>query len=194
MKIKGIILTAAICAGSVVGISYGVSRVMSSNVKPVEVVEVDSVNTAGYNFFNSDTISGTVVSRDTQSVELDDEHKLVAVYVTAGDSVKKGDKLLEYDMTADELKAESADLDRRSLELSLKNLEKDLELLRSGKMPGEDEIDDSDDSADAEGEEIDLTGSDFDPFAVRWTGRGGKEWSLRNWYGGLFHWSGCEDH
>ena len=49
MKIKGIILTAAICAGSVVGISYGVSRVMSSNVKPVEVVEVDSVNTAGYN-------------------------------------------------------------------------------------------------------------------------------------------------
>ena len=108
MKIKGIILTAAICAGSVVGISYGVSRVMSSNVKPVEVVEVDSVNTAGYNFFNSDTISGTVVSRDTQSVELDDDHKLVAVYVSAGDSVKKGDKLLEYDMTADELKAESA--------------------------------------------------------------------------------------
>ena len=91
MKIKGIILTAAICAGSVVGISYGVSRVMSSNVKPVEVVEVDSVNTAGYNFFNSDTISGTVVSRDTQSVELDDDHKLVAVYVSAGDSVKKGD-------------------------------------------------------------------------------------------------------
>ena len=166
MKIKGIILTAAICAGSVVGISYGVSRVMSSNVKPVEVVEVDSVNTAGYNFFNSDTISGTVVSRDTQSVELDDEHKLVAVYVTTGDNVKKGDKLLEYDMTADELKAESADLDRRSLELSLKNLEKDLELLRSGKMPGEDEIDDSDDSADAEGEEIDLTGSDFDPAAL----------------------------
>ena len=123
MKIKGIILTAAICAGSVVGISYGVSRMMSSNVKPVEVVEVDSVNTAGYNFFNSDTISGTVVSRDTQSVELDDEHKLVAVYVTTGDNVKKGDKLLEYDMTADELKAESADLDRRSLELSLKNME-----------------------------------------------------------------------
>ena len=94
MKIKGIILTAAICAGSVVGISYGVSRVMSSNVKPVEVVEVDSVNTAGYNLFNSDTISGTVVSRDTQSVELDDEHKLVAVYVTTGDNVKKGDKRL----------------------------------------------------------------------------------------------------
>ena len=166
MKIKGIILTAAICAGSVVGISYGVSRVMRSNVKPVEVVDVESVNTAGYNLFNSDTISGTVVSRDTQSVELDDEHKLVAVYVTTGDNVKKGDKLLEYDMTADELKAESADLDRRSLELSLKNLEKDLELLRSGKMPGEDEIDDSDDSADAEGEEIDLTGSDFDPAAL----------------------------
>ena len=166
MKIKGIILTAAICAGSVVGISYGVSRVMSSNIKPVEVVEVDSVNTAGYNFFNSDTISGTVVSRDTQSVELDDEHKLVAVYVTTGDSVKKGDKLLEYDMTADELKAESADLDRRSLELSLKNMEKDLETLRSGKMPGEDEIDDSDDSAGAEEEEVDLTGSDFDPIAA----------------------------
>ncbi len=166
MKIRGIILTAAICIGSVVGISYGVSRVMRSNVKPVEVVEVASVNSAGFSFLSSDTISGTVVSRDTQSVELDDEHKLVAVYVSAGDNVKKGDKLLEYDMTADELKAESADLDRRSLELSLKNMEKDLETLKSGKMPGEDEIDDSDDSADADEEEVDLTGSDFDPIAA----------------------------
>ena len=170
MKIKGILITTAIIGGSAAAVVYGVRSTVTKKPKPVEVVAVTSVNNSYGGFSDGDSISGTIISKDTQQVLLDGEHELKTVYVKEGDQVKKGDKLLEYDMEADELKAEMEDLTRRGLELSLETLMKDLATLRSGRMPvGASDDDDSsfgfdpdegsskDDDADYE--DADATGS-----------------------------------
>ena len=170
MKIKGILITTAIIGGSAAAVVYGVRSTVTKKPKPVEVVAVTSVNNSYGGFSDGDSIIGTIISKDTQQVLLDGEHELKTVYVKEGDQVKKGDKLLEYDMEADELKAEMEDLTRRGLELSLETLMKDLATLRSGRMPvGASDDDDSsfgfdpdegsskDDDADYE--DADATGS-----------------------------------
>ena len=144
MKIKGILVTTAIIGGSAAAVVYGVRSTVTKKAKPVEVVAVTSVNNSYGDFSDGDSISGTIISKDTQQVQLDGDHELKSVYVKEGDQVKKGDKLLEYDMEADELKAEMEDLTRRGLELSLETLMKDLATLRSGRMPvGASDDDDS---------------------------------------------------
>ena len=65
------------------------------------MVPVTTVNIAtSLQYGDSSTVSGTIISRDTQVVPLDSSHELMDVYVQQGDRVKKGDKLLEYDMLA----------------------------------------------------------------------------------------------
>ena len=135
MKIRTIVITAILVVGAGAATSYFVRRSREANVKKVEVVPVVTVNSAEYSMGDSGTVSGTIISRDTQVVPLDTSHELVDVYVQTGDRVKKGDKLLEYDMLGDELKEEMEELTKLGLELSLESMKKDLETMRSGRMP-----------------------------------------------------------
>ena len=166
MKIKTIFITAVLIIGAGTATSYYVKRSQETNAKKVEVVPVPSVNSAEYSMMDSGTISGTIVSKDTQVVTLDTSHELVDVYVQQGDRVKKGDKLLEYDMLGDELKAEMEELTKLGLELSLEGMKKDLEILRSGRMPesmtGGDSGDVGDSSDDDDDDGIGISGDDSD--------------------------------
>ena len=163
MKAKGIILTAALLALGSIGIAYAVGRSVGGEAQPVEVIRVSMVNSAYYGYMDSDTISGSIISRDTQSVDLDTDHELIAVYVKTGDKVRKGDKLLEYNMEEDELKADMQKLTKMGLELNLETLNKDLQTMLSGSMPvssddtdydvsgSTDSYDDYDDGDDSDG-------------------------------------------
>lgn len=167
MKIKTVFITAVLIVGAGTATSYYVKRSQETNAKKVEVVPVPSVNSAEYSMMDSGTISGTIVSKDTQVVTLDTSHELVNVYVQQGDRVKKGDKLLEYDMLGDELKAEMEELTKLGLELSLEGMKKDLEILKSGRMPesmGGGESGDVDDSSsdDDDDDGIGISGDDSD--------------------------------
>ena len=165
MKIKTILITAVVLAGAGGAASYYVKRSQETNAVKVEVVPVPSVNSAEYGLMDEGTISGTIISKDTQVVTLDTSHELVDVYVQQGDKVKKGDKLLEYDMLGDELKAEMEELTKLGLELTLDNMKKDLETLRSGRLPdsmtgGGDDSDDSADAGDDDDDDDDIGFSD----------------------------------
>ena len=102
MKIKVVLVSVVVTAALVGGIGYGAYYSLRRQAQPVEVVPVVNINYGG--FGNTDTTSGTIVSMDSQNVELDPEYELVKVYVETGDEVKIGDPLLEYDMTLAELK------------------------------------------------------------------------------------------
>ncbi len=156
MKIKAVLIITALVIGAGVGTSYLVRRSYKASEKTIEVVPVTSVNSAYYGMSDSGTVSGTIISKDTQVVSLDGSHELVDVYVQAGDKVKKGDKLLEYDMLQDELKAEMEELTKLGLELSLKSMKKDLETMKSGRMP------DYDDESSSDGSDADVSWDDDD--------------------------------
>ena len=76
-------------------------------------------------------MSGSITSRDTQTVQLNSDYKLVKVYVETGDTVKRGDPLLEYDMTLTELQREMENLTKQSLEIDLASQQKALEKLQN---------------------------------------------------------------
>ena len=169
-KLRRILIVALILALCGAGASYAVKKSSSAAVKTVEVCSVQDVNSY-YGPSYSETIEGTIISKDTQAVYLDTEHELKAVYVEEGDKVKKGDKLLEYDMLEEELNAEREDLNRRIMELELGTLRQQLDILRSGRIPeamdsgismDSDDYDDEDDDdygADEDDEEVEITAS-----------------------------------
>ncbi len=168
MKIKTLLITCALVVAAGAGTSYIVRRSYNNSAKIVEVTPVTYVNSASYGMGDESTVSGTIISKDTQVVTLDTSHELTDVYVQAGDKVKKGDKLLEYDMLADELKAEKEELTKMGLELSLESLKKDLATLQSGRMPGEESGDydaaylsnDNDDDDDDDDEAVEAEDDD----------------------------------
>lgn len=169
-KLKRILAVALILALCGAGVSYAVKKTSSASVKTVEVCSVQDVNSY-YGPSYQDTIEGTIISKDTQAVYLDTEHELKAVYVKEGDKVKKGDKLLEYDMLEEELNAEREDLNRRIMELELETLRQQLQILKSGRIPeamndslstdSDDYEDDYEDDygADEDEEEVEITAS-----------------------------------
>ena len=128
MKVKTVIIAVAVTAAAAGGVVYGVRYSMQSQKKPVNVVPVANVN---YSVWNNDTMSGNIISKDTQTVQLNSEYDLVKVYVQTGDTVKIGDPLLEYDMTLIDLKKEMEDLTRQTLELNLTSQQKALKKLQN---------------------------------------------------------------
>ena len=129
MKIRTVVISLVVTAGLAGGIAYGVRYAMQAGKKPVDVVPVATVN---YGFWgDTNTMSGNIISRDTQTVQLNSDYKLVKVYVETGDTVKRGDPLLEYDMTLTELQREMENLTKQSLEIDLASQQKALEKLQN---------------------------------------------------------------
>ena len=173
MKVKGLIISITAGTALIVGTAYGIGMGMKKKAQPVEVVSVPSVNEASMGGMGAtSTLYGTIISKDTQSVELDTSHTIRKVYVKQGDKVKKGDKLMTYDMDLDKLKREAQDLTRQGLELTLTSMQKDLATMQSGRLPANygsgneyqffngvdtSNADSDDDSADVENEDSTLT-------------------------------------
>ena len=129
MKIKTVVISLLVTAAAAGGIGYGIYAATRSKAKPVDVVPIQNVN-FGY-WGNSSTMYGSIISMDSQNVQLNSDYELVKVYVETGDEVKIGDPLLEYDMTLTELKNEMEELTKMGLEINLESLEKELKKLES---------------------------------------------------------------
>ena len=128
-----IVCVTALCgAGTWAGLKYYSKK----SAKIISVVPVESVNESFWaDSYDSSTIYGSVISRDSQTVELNSDYALTEVYVTEGDTVKPGDPLLAYDTTLPDLKLEMEQLKERMLELALERQEKDLATLNGGGLP-----------------------------------------------------------
>ena len=133
MKVKTAILTVLITGGIGVGAFYGARYYRNTHQTPVEVVSVASINAAEMDMWFSDEYNyGTVVARDSQTVQLDTSRELVEVYVKTGDTVKVGDKLLAYDTTLVQLQKEMEELAIELLQINLLSQQKQLVKLQKG--------------------------------------------------------------
>ncbi len=131
MKAKTAIVTILVSAALAGGGGFAAFQKMRGGSKPVEVVSVASANYGVWDYDTS-TISGTIVSRDSQKVDLNTEYPLTNVYVKEGEKVKKGDKLMEYDMTMPELQQEMEQLTHQLLEIRLDKENAELVKLNNG--------------------------------------------------------------
>ena len=132
MKIKTIIIAAAVAGGCIGGIAFGSRAIMQRSIEPVQVAPVMNIQMdPSWLDYEEASISGNIFSTDTQNIDLLQEEGvyLKEVKVSEGDTVKKGDTLIEYDMTLIELQRELEDLNLQLLELRLQKAEKNLQTL-----------------------------------------------------------------
>ena len=127
--VKKVILGVVIAA-AVVAAVWGILTVLrTARRKPVNVYPVTSFMTTN-EWGSSSQSSGTVTTDKLQKIYLSESQTVSQVYVTEGQTVKKGDKLLSYDTTLTSLELERAkiELERQenyveSLKAQLKRLE-----------------------------------------------------------------------
>lgn len=152
-KILAIIITAAIICGAVVGVSAGVRHTTSGG--KVMVIPAEELN-YGYGYMEGESMEGYVTSDRTQNVRLSSSQSVKEIKVGEGQQVKKGDILLEYDMTQTEINLEKAQLNLDLLKMGLGNAEEALRKLRNTSPSSGDGDDgegrDTDDDDDDNGE------------------------------------------
>ncbi|MBO4865488.1 MAG: biotin/lipoyl-binding protein [Ruminococcus sp.] len=103
------------------------------DVVPVSLMMQDS----DYFDYYYGGMDGRVQSSNTQRVYIDTEKLVKKVYVEEGQSVKKGDAILEYDMTVVELELAQKENAVKIVEQDIKMAKKELEKIRNYK-PSED--------------------------------------------------------
>ena len=143
--IIGILIAALVAGGSAGGAVY----YKKSHQKTVSVVSVDSL--AGQYYMDDTNLDGNIVTSATQSVNIDKDMIIKEVYVSKGDSVKKGDQLMSFDMTLVQMELNIAKLKQKQQE---QDLNKAINRLSSLKNGGK--IEESD------GETLDTSGSTSD--------------------------------
>ena len=108
------------------------AAVMKKRAVPVNVYSIADVSTQ--DFGGSTETYGTVETGHTQMIYLDKDKVLKETKVSQGDPVKKGDVLMTYDGTVEQLTLERQSLSIQSKELNLQLLGKEIDELAS-KIP-----------------------------------------------------------
>lgn len=103
------------------------------DVVPVSLMMMPS----DYFDYYHESLEGRIQSSNTQRVYIDTEKLVKQVYVEEGQSVKKGDVILEYDMTVVELELAQKENAVKIAEQDIKMANKELEKIRNYK-PSED--------------------------------------------------------
>ena len=130
--LKKVLLVAAVAIGSV-GLVWGIlTLVRSANREAVNVYAVSDFMTTD-NWGNVSQSSGMVTTDKLQKVFLSSTQTVTEVYVTEGQSVKKGDKLLAYDTTLSALDLQMAQIQLERKEMALEDLKKELSALKKAK-------------------------------------------------------------
>lgn len=124
--IIGILIAALIVSGSAGGAVY----YKKSHQKTVSVVSVDSL--AGQYYMDDTTLDGNIVTSAVQNVNVDKDMIIKEVYVEKGDSVKKGDKLISFDMTLVQMELNIAKLKQQQQEQDLNKAVSRLNSLKNG--------------------------------------------------------------
>lgn len=126
--VKKVILGVVIAA-AVVAAVWGILTVLrTARRKPVNVYPVTSFMTTN-EWGSSSQSSGTVTTDKLQKIYLSESQTVSQVYVTEGQTVKKGDKLLSYDTTLTTLELERARIALERQEASVRQLAHQLELV-----------------------------------------------------------------
>lgn len=136
--IIGILVAALVVGGTAGGGVY----YRQSHQKTVSVVSVDSL--AGDYYADDTTLEGNIVASAVQNISVDKDMIIEKVYVAKGDSVKKDDKLISFDMTLVEMELNIAKLKQQQQE---QNLNKAINRLTSLQNGGPVEDSSSDDSS-----------------------------------------------
>lgn len=124
--IIGVLVTALVTGAAGGGLIY----MKNSNQKEVLVASVGSL--ASDYYFPSTTLDGNVTTSVSQNITVDKDMIIEEVYVEKGDTVKKGDKLISFDMTLVEMELNIAKLKHQKLEQDLKQAQKRLSSLQNG--------------------------------------------------------------
>lgn len=128
-KIKIIIITVLIVAVVAGGIGGAVYYKNSSGTAEVQSVSMISTT----NDYTSMTSEGIVCDDASQTIYLQDGQKVTDVYVTKGQQVKAGDKLMAYDVTSLSLSVEMKKLEIASYENQLATEKEKLAKLKNTK-------------------------------------------------------------
>ncbi|MBQ8108460.1 MAG: biotin/lipoyl-binding protein [Ruminococcus sp.] len=106
--------------------------------KIVDVVPVSLMaETADMFTYTENEVSGTIVSANAQKIYVDSDKLIKDVKVSEGQQVKKGDVILEYDMTVVELELSQKENKVKVIEQNIKMANKELEQIKAFK-PSED--------------------------------------------------------
>ena len=129
-RIKAVIAGIVIVALLGVSISVGLNYVKDMNQTEVMVV---SVNSLASDYYTQDTsLDGYITSSVSQTIYQDSDMIVEEILVSQGDSVKKGDKLVTFDMTLVEMELNIAKLKMQKYEQDLSAAEKRLKSLKNG--------------------------------------------------------------
>lgn len=129
-KIKTVIIVVVIVALLGVSASVGLNYIKQQNQTEVLVVSVDNIAS---DYYTEDTsLEGTVTTSVSQSVYQDKDMIIEEVHVSPGDSVKKGDILVSFDMTLVEMELNIEKLKLQKYQQDLAKAEKRLISLQNG--------------------------------------------------------------
>ena len=130
MKNKKIIIWAAVGIILISGITtYAVKKKGGKEVPVFSISEVS--NYMGYDYEN--TIYGMITSEASQEIKYNSEQKVNEVFVSNGQSVKKGDKLMAYDQTLVDLDLQMKKLDKEGIGIEIQKLRRDISELKNTK-------------------------------------------------------------
>ena len=129
-RILIIVLVLALVGGGTYG---GLTIYRNMNRKPVNVFQV--ANFAQTNvWMDQSESSGSVKMDNMQKIYLSDTQKVTEVFVTEGQTVKKGDPLIAFDTTLSKLDVEKAEIALEKQKMELENQQKVLEKLKYARI------------------------------------------------------------
>ena len=123
--VVAVLLLAAVTAGIVYA-------VRNRGGAAVDVYSMEFLNNAGW-MESGSALNGTISSDYVQEVYPDEENDVEKIYVQQGDTVKKGDNLLKYDVEQEELDLQLQELEIKSSQMELEDMEKELERMKSAR-------------------------------------------------------------
>lgn len=129
-KVISVILTAAVLSGAAAGISVAVRKTTSSSGTAL-VISVNDISYSGYMMDTASSMSGYVTTDAMQNVYLTDAETVSKVCVKEGQTVRKGDVLLEYDTSRTALGLEKEKLNLQQIQLKMEVARKNLETLKT---------------------------------------------------------------
>lgn len=127
--VLGILIAAVACGG----IWGGMTLIRNARRGAVKVYPVTDFCMTDYWGDSSET-SGMVTTDRLQKVYISSTQTVREVFVTEGQEVKKGDKLLTYDTTLSDLDVKRAQIALERQEMSVRELEEQLQTLKESKL------------------------------------------------------------
>lgn len=159
-KVKKIIIGVLVVALAGAGAAGGLNQLRKKSQKTVMVVGVESLASDYYS--PSTSLDANITTSVTQNISVDKDMIIDQVYVNQGDSVKKGDKLISFDMTLVEMELNIAKLKRQKLEQDLNKAVNRLNSLKNGGAVSEDDAADIDNADNLSSFDDETTSMDDD--------------------------------